>query len=1029
MSLSGFSIRHPVPMVCLLIALTFMGLNSFRKMPLEQLPKFDIPYITVITTWVGATPQDLEVDVAKKIEDAVSSLDGLKHVTSTCMENVCLTQLEFELDQDVDTCAVELREKIDAILDDLPSGCERPVIEKINVNSTSAVTLCLTGDATIDELYDYADNTLADRFSTVPGTAKVELIGGNKREVHVELNREQLAAAGLTSAHVIQALKANVLSLPAGRVKEHGQEVSVKFDAEYATVNEIANLEVANIKGNRRYIKDLGTVTLGSEEKRDLAFIDSRPCIILKIIKKGETNAVKLVNTIRQRVEDIRPNLPGGMELVWFSDNGEFVESTVKSTLDDIITGIIICGALLFIFLGNIRATFIAVITMPLTIIISMFFIEQIFDYSLNLSTLLATGLSVGILVSNSIVVLENIVKRLQDYEDPWEAARVGTEEVALAVAASAGTNVVVMLPIGMMSSVIGLFFAPFAVTTLILNIASIFISLTLTPILCAVILKPEKQNGKQKESASTKWMKMQQNLADAYANIIRKIANSRMIIAIITIATIILFIHSLTLVPELGFNFTEDSDRGRIFIKAEFPTDYTLEKSNERILDIQKKILDKFGDETLQHSLASTGKVDAVAGAGSQAVYLSQIQLQFVDKTKRDWSIFDRIKQIDELLSDETDCIFTIAIESVMGGLAFPIEIQIAGDDLEQLEQLGAKVRGITMKQPGAANIDTTIRDGKQQLKITPKRATISDLGMTAAQLATIMRGNLEGIEAATFKRGDRSFDIRVKFKEQPGKDQVKGFMLPGSDGKPVALEAVANVEPTLIPIQIERIDKIRMVRIMGTMQEGGKLGNILSQVQKEVEESNLLPPGYEFKVAGMGEMMSESVLDFLEALILATFLTYLTLAAILESFTRPIIIMLTIPLGAIGIFWSLKLADTAISIFVMLGIVMLIGVVVNAAVLIIDRMNQLVEAAHSKRNAMIQALSDTFRAVLMLVLASGLGMLPMALASGIGSELRAGIGIASTGGVVVAGILTMTVLPLTFLFFTAKSPEDRRK
>ncbi len=1022
MFLADASTKRPVAMTCLLIALTFLGFNSYRKLSVENLPKIDIPYITIQTVWAGATPADIEKDVGKKLEDAVSGLDGIKHITTTCVENLCIILLEFSLSTDVDVAAVDVREKLDAILQDLPAGCERPVIEKIDVNATSVVTLCLTGDATVEEMYDYVDNSLADKFSTVPGVGKVEIIGGNEREVHVELDREAIAAAGLTSAEVVRALQQNVLSLPAGRVRDNGRELSVKFDAEYATVEQIGGLEVANSNGVRRYLRDLATVRMTTEEMREKAFIDGTPCIILNIIKKAEGNTVKVVNMVRDRVEKLQGQLPGGMKLVWFADSGAHVQNSVDSTLSDIMFGVLLCAVILFVFLANIRTTVIVSISMPLTIVISLFFLWLI-GYSLNTSTLLALGLSIGILVSNSIVVLENVVKRFDDTPNAWEAARLGTNEVAIAVLASAGTNVIVMIPIAMMSSMVGLFFTPFAVTTLIVNLVSIFISFTLTPILCALFLKPTVGKKKGPMARFGEWWNQRvMGLGKRYVAILRFVGASRLAILVVLIGCVLLLIHAFSFAGKLGFTMIETADRGKIFVKIEFPTDYDLEKTTARLLKIQDRLKDY---SNLKHILAGSGKVNAIGGSSTQAVYLAQIQMAFEDKTKRSWTIFDRVDEITQLLSDETDCIITVAVESEMGGIQSPLEMNIVGEDLDVLDRVGTDVVAMVKTLPDAGSVDSTVRDGKPQILITPKRAVLSDLKMPAASLANTMRGNLEGIESAIYKSGDRSYDIRVKFLEKPGQEQVKEFMLPGTAGRPILLESLADVEHHLIPVQIKRLDKVRTVTVTGTLSLNGKLGLLLNDVRRNLAEKEMLPPGYEVNWGGDSEMLEDAIKDFLEAAILAIVLTYLTLSAILESYIRPFMIMFTLPLGLVGVLWALRLTGYGISIFVLLGCVMLIGVVVNAAVLIIDRLGQLTAQGISRREAMFQAMVDTFRAVLMVILASGIGMLPMALGRGIGSELRAGIGVASTGGVVVSGLLSIIIIPLMFVLFTKKETQ----
>lgn len=1020
MFLADASTKRPVAMTCLLIALVFMGLNSYRKLSVENLPKIDIPYITITTTWAGATPSDIEKDVAKKIEDAVSGLDGIKHITSTCLENVCNVVMEFEIDVDVDVAAVDVREKVDAILEDLPEDADRPVIQKVDINASSVVTLCLAGDATVEEMYDYVDNTLSDYFSTVPGVGRVDVIGGNEREVHVELDREALAGAGLTSADVVRALQTNVMSLPAGRVKDNGREISVKYDAEYATVEEIADLEVLNQNGVRRYIRDVGTVKMLTEEQREMAFLDGRPCIIMNVIKKAEGNTVKVTDTVRKRMENAKSSLPGGMELYWFSDSGVHMQASVDSTLSDIVFGIVLCAIVLFLFLANIRTTIIVAISMPLTIVISLFFM-WLAGYSLNTSTLLAVGLSVGILVSNSIVVLENVVKRFNDTPNAWEAARLGTNEVAIAVLASAGTNVVVMIPIAMMYSLAGRFFTPFAGTTLIVNLVSIFISFTLTPILCAVFLKPKNaQNWGLMDRLGEKWNNCIRGLAEFYVGGLRIVGKSRICILLVIFGAVALLIHSFSFAGKLGFNFIETADKGKIFIKIEFPTDYDLAKTTDRLMKIQAK-LDNLSD--MVHKLASSGKVNSFGSSSTQAVYLAQIQLVFKDKTERDWSIFDRLTEISKILADETDCIITVAVESELGGMSAPLSMFLSGDDLEVLGNVGKNIQNVIKVLPDAGDIDCSARDPKPQMLISPKRAVISDLNMPATTLGSVMRGNLEGIKAALYKSGDRSYDIRVKFQDEAGKEQVNNFLMPGGEGKPVPVEAYANVEDRKIPVQIQRQDKRRCVSITGTLAPDGKLGLLMADFNKKLAEENLLPAGYELLYSGDTERMKETVADFLEATILAIVLTYLTLSAILESFIRPFLILFTLPLGLVGMLWALRLTHCGMTIFVLLGGVMLIGVVVNAAVLIIDQLGQLLEKGMSRREAMFGAMVESFRAVLMVILASGIGMLPMALGRGLGSELRMGIGIASTGGVIVSGILSIIIIPLGYVLFTRKS------
>lgn len=1027
MFLANASTKRPIAVTCALIALVVMGLNSYRKMALEDLPAVDIPYVTIITQWVGASPEDIEKDVSKFVEDAVAGIDGLKHTYSSNLENVSQVILAFEVGVDVDIAAQDVREKLDTVLQDLPTDSERPVIQKVNLNESPVVNIFLSGDLPVEDLYDYADNEIADRFATVRGIAKVDVIGGNEREVWVELDRERLVASGLTGQDVVAALRGGVLSLPGGRLRDGGSEYSVRFDAEYEKIADIEMLELASRNGARVLLRDVGTVRQTSAEVREHTLYNGKPGVALKVVKKAEGNTVQVVRECRRRYEQIKKNLPGGMELSWVSDESANIQHSVDSALSNVWQAVLVCAIVLFIFLVNIRTTVIVTITMPVTIIISLFFM-QLWGQSLNTVTLLAIGLSTGVLVSNSIVVLENIVTKFEKMDDHWAAAREGASEVTVAVLASAGTNVIVMLPITMMSSMIGKILTPFAITTLVINAVSIFISFTLTPILCATLLQPA---GKRKENAFSRmgkrWETGFQRLASRYALWLRRVFASRTICVAVTIGFVAVLFGTMKFGgSQLGFTFFETDDVGRIFIRAEFPPYYNLDNTVTRMVAIQERLMN-FSD--LEGALTTSGLSEASIGMAGEGVYMGQIELFFASKLERDWTIQGRLQEIRELLADETDCIITASVPGKMGGQSLPLEYTLSGPDLTKLEDTATALRDAGRQVPGVAMLDSTVRDPKPELRIVPKRPILSDLGIAPASLAAVMRANIDGIEAANYKSGDRTYDIRVKLKEVPGKDQIRQFMLPGRDGKPIPFESVADVVDDYSVLQVFRLDKRRSVKLFGDVVPGVTMSEATAGVIKAAEDNNLIPPGYTLETSGSSEMMGEAVEDFAEAILIGAFLTVLLLMAMLESWTRPLIVLLTLPMGIIGVIWALVVTGSAITMLTLLGMLMLIGIVVNAAVLIVDRMGQIEHDGMTKREALVISMHDMFRPALMLILASGLGMLPIALGTGIGSENRAGMGAASVGGILVAGLFTLTVLPIITSLFSNGNHVAKKK
>lgn len=1022
MFLTDFAVRRPVAMSCLIIALVLFGLNAYRTIGLEFMPAIDIPYMTVVTVYPGAAPEEIETDVAKRIEDAVVAVDGLKHVSSVCMENMCQTMLEFQLGVDVDVVATDVREKIDMIIQDFPDGVEDPQILKFDINAIPIINLALTGDVPLDDLYDYADNTLRDRVSVLQGVADVQLIGGAEREVHVILRRDALAARGLTTLDIIDTIQNNVRTIPVGRLQEKGTEYAVKFDADYAQIARLGELEVAAHNGQRCYLRDLADIQMASDEVRQTAFIDSEPCIGVRVIKKADANAVRVVDRVREAMGTLQETLPGGMRLIWISDDGGFIRATVNSATINILQGVLLTAVILFLFLYNFRSTIIVGISMPVSIIISLAFL-QFMNYTLNTSTLLALGLSVGILVTNSIVVLESIVKRLHNGATPAEAADLGTREVGVAVLASAGTNLVVLLPVALMGSMMGLFFRPFATTMIVVTVVSLFISFTLTPILCSILLKRTENKGLLARIEAG-FNYLLGAFSRGYVVILEFLAKRRWAAIALLLAVVAAFLQATHLAPSLGMSFVPQSDAGRIFVKLEFPTHYDLENTTARTAAIEKRLEDL---PALEHVFTTIGKVEGIIGQTSEGVYLAQILLKFTDMTERPQHIDELVAMTRERTSGIPDCIATVNVADMIGGQGTPIELEIAGDDFSVLDELALKSAAYAEEMDTVVDPDTTVRFGKPELRVIPRRAVLADLGMPATALGYALRGNVEGIKAGLFKQGDRSYDIRVKLEDQPGKDQVAQFAFPGAPGNPVILSNYAEIEEGVAPVQITRTDKRRVAKIFANLKGAAPLGTAVDNLSHAIDTRAELPPGYSYRFAGEYEIMDEGAEAFGQAGIMAVLLTYLVLAAILESFLQPFIIMVTLPLGLIGVLWSLYVADESISMFIMLGTVMLVGIVVNNAILIMAEVNQSRERGDSRRHAMVHAAADQLRPILMITLAAVLGMAPLAFGRGLGSELRSGIGLSSMGGIFVAAILTLIVLPVLYDLFTKREPKKQ--
>ncbi|WP_300668744.1 efflux RND transporter permease subunit [Desulfoluna sp.] len=1012
MQLSDFSVKRPVAISCLIIGLALLGLNSFRKMGIELLPRIDMPFVTIVTVYPGASAEEIEVDVAKRIEDKMVTIDGLKHVTSASMENACQTLLEFELDVDVDIAATDVREKLDLIRADFPTAVEDPIILKYDVNAKPIIQLALTGDLSVEELYDYADNTLRDRLTVIAGVADVQLIGGAEREVHVALDRNRLAARGLTSLDVVKALKNDHGTIPSGRLRDGGEEFSVKFVSEMEEVSQLGNLEIAGNNGLRCYLRDLGTLRMTTEEMREKATVDGRPAVAIKVVKKSDANAVAVVKKVREALATLSSTLPGGMDLVWVTDDGTFTEATVSSAWINVAQGIALTALVLFLFLYNLRSLVVVVISMPLTIMIGLFFLQML-GFTLNFSTLAAIGMSVGVLVTNSIVVLEAIIKRVNDGIPPGEAATLGANEAFIAVLASAGTNIVVLLPMAAMPSMVGLLIRPFALSLVVMTAISLFISFSLTPMLCALILKPtDKDATGPLHRMETLWNQGLNAIIRRYATLLGVTRGNRRVALGLVALFVGLLVATLYVGGRLGTSMSSDPDRGEIFAKLEFPVSYSLDRTEAAVKDAEDALADL---PHLRHSLATIGKVEGLVGQSSEGVQLAQILLRFSERTERDVTMDELLTMTRERLATLPDCIVTVTMPNGIGGQGSDVEMEISGDSLKTLDTLALRAKGLAAQIPGIVEPDTTVRPGKSELRVTPNRAVLADLNIPTTAIGMALRANLEGLEAGTFKNGGRNYDIVVKLAEEKGRGQVGRFLFPGIPGQPLMLTSLGHVEERQSPVQITRRDKSRVAKLYANLADL-PMGSAVQSLSSAINEKGGLPLGYAFQFSGNYEAMTEGQASLTEAGIIAMILVILTLAAIMESFTKVGVILITVPTALMGMILSLVLTGHSMEIFVIMGGVMLIGIVVNNAILIMEPFTDLVDEGMNPKDAVIQAACERFRPIIMITLAAVLGMLPMALGTGIGAELRNASGIAAAGGILVSAILTLFLLPALY-------------
>ena len=1017
MFLSDISLKRPIAMTVVLLVLALFGFLAWRTAGVDLVPLVDVPYVTVTVVYPGATPEEIETAVVRKIEDAVSQVDGLKHMTATCANNFCQVMLEFHLDRDVDTVATDVREKIDLIVNDLPSGAEKPNVAKFDVNATPVVTMALTSSSakTVEngDLYDYADNRLSSRFSSLPGVASVELIGGEKREVVVEVDRRKLAAKGLTLVEVVGKVGKGNIKIPSGEIDEAGRSAALTFDAEAKEPSELGAIELGRPGGEKVYLRDVAKFHFGTKRAESLAYFNGEPAVVLKITKKGEANAAKVVDLVRRAAERAKAELPAGMSLNWVRDDGAYVHATVRGGFDSIWQGILLTGAILVLFLSEWSSALVAFVSIPVTIIIALI-VFPFFDCTFNLVTMSAVGISSGILVANSIVVLENIAARFQRGGDGGVKSTVAKAagQVAVAVCASALTNIVVFLPIATMKTLAGRFFVPFAIVITAATFASLFVSFTLTPILSSMFAGRGAGVNRALTFVLAPWNACYNATARFYrATLFPALRHPVLLIAAVAVLSAAGFAY---LVPRLQLDFIPTMDKGEMTVRLEYPADTALEKTAERTLELARKIgslKDSAGDPLAQSVTISVGKTQGILGAVSQGAYLSEIAVKLKDMTARSETIQDVAERLRDVCREEPDVIWSALVPLVIGGSAQSAEFRILGDDFDTLNAAGLATARDAAADPSCADVSHSIRIGRPETRLYPKRAVLNDLGVTPDALGTSLRASFAGLKCSRFTKGDRSYDVRVRFEEEDGFSQVDALNFPGTDGVPFALDSVARKERVMKPVQIVRSMKRRAVTVYANNARGYGLGTTLGVLRAAAGKH--LPPGCETTVGGTAEYMDETFGEFALVTSVAIILTYLLLAAIMESWTMPFVVLFTVPFAYLGMFAALWVTHTTFTVFGLLAGIMLVGVVVNAAILIVDERTMLLGRGIAPRAATLKASAAKFRPVLMSSAASLFGMLPMALGSGLGSELRAAIGIGSVGGILLSAVVSLYLIP----------------
>ncbi len=1012
MFLSDISVKRPIMMSMFLIVFVLFGGLAYFGLSLDLMPRVDIPFVTITTIYPGAGPQEIETQISKKLEDAVSTISQIKETKSFSMESVSLVMIEFQLGKDVDIATQETKDKVDAILNDLPDDAEKPIIEKFEVGADPVVDVVLDGNLSRTELFELADKRIKDQFAQVNGVAKVDIVGGQEREIVVELDNKIVAQNILSVPQIAQIVAAENMDMPGGHFTRQSQEYSARLKGKFESVEEMKNLEISTPFGIKKLGKLAKIYDSGEEIRERSTYYDNVAkegkdnIVLLSIIKSTDGNTVQLAKDIKEIIPEIAETLPAGCNLKIVNDNSVFIESSVEDTLSNIGLGIILTALVLLFFLHDWRSTIIAAMSMPFSII-STFMLMQWAGFNLNIMTLMGLSTSVGVLVANSVVVLENIFRHKGLGLGRKEAATKGTAEIVVAVLASTLTNIVVFLPIASMSSIVGQFFEEFALTVTFATIFSLIVSFTLTPMMASLII-PEHSN--KKRPLSSKLEKLFESWERLYKRMLEVVIKNKLTSFGTVVLAILMFIGSFFFASQVGFEFTPKMDEGDISVEVELPQGYSLDQTALLIKEVEEVIV---SHDEVKQVLTTLGKVSDT----DKGTNLAKVQVKLVDATERNITTDKAASLLIEELSNIPNAIIRVAAQSSAGSGMAPIAFYLQGSDNEKLESFKTNLIEKFKTIPGLINLNTSSRSGKPEITLKPDRDKLSEAGLTVSDLAFTLRAAMEGLEATRFADQGEEYDIRVTMNDESvdSPEKIANLTVVSRKGA-YRMAQLADIDFTEGYSKVVHVDKIKSIQFTANVADGFVLGNITNQITSIIDEYDL-PAGYKIKWAGDARMMNEAMADMARAFLIAIILTYMLLAAILESLTQPFLILGTVPLALIGVFVSLFMTGTNLSISAMMAIIMLIGIVVNNAILIIDYANLLVKEGKGIKEALLEAAPTKLKPILMSTIAIMLGMLPMAMGIGsAGKEFREPMGIVSIGGLLVSMILTLFVIPALY-------------
>ena len=1022
------SLNNPVFATMVMLALVVLGLFSMQRLQVDQFPNVDFPVVVISTDYPGASPEIIESEVTKKIEEGVNAIAGINALTSRSYEGQSVVIIEFGLHIDGRKAADDVREKVAAIRATLRTEVKEPRVLRFDPSSRAIWSVAVLPDASTGkalnavELTNWAEQTLKKRLENVRGVGSVALVGGNKREINIYLNPQALESFGITPEQVASAVRNENQDYPVGSIRSLAQDRVIQIAARVQRPEDFGRIIITRKNGAPVRVDQVAQVNDGAQEIESLALYNGQRTLLMNVQKSQDENTIAVVDGLNKTLLELQKQLPPGVKLTQITDGSRQIRVSVANVRQTLFEGALLTVLIVFLFLNSWRSTVITGLTLPIALI-GTFFFMNLLGFTINMITMMALSLCVGLLIDDAIVVRENIVRHVQMGKGAFDASMDGTREIGLAVFATTLSIVAVFLPIGFMGGIIGKFFHEFGLTIVAAVLISMFVSFTLDPMLSSLWHDPSIEAHGTHHAPRNVYDKTigrvtalfdvgTDALADVYQNILRWALAHKLSTVLLAL---VIFVSSLFMVPLLGTEFVPKSDFSETNLTFNTPVGSSLEVTEARARQVEG-ILRSFPEVNYTLTTINTGN--------AQGKMYASIYIRLIDRKERTRNVDDMSTVLRQRLREVPGITVThVGLLDPVGGQK-QISFSIQGADMGELSRLNSlaleKIRAV----PGLVDIDSSLKPDKPTLDVQVRRDMASDLGLSVAQIGTSLRTLVAGQTVGNWRApDDQTYDVNVRLSPQSRNQPEDLNALPFTVGQQadgsarvVRLDQVAHVIASTGSNQINRRDLTREVAITGNVS-GRSAGEVSADI-KLAMDSIAMPPGYSYKFSGSVKDMAEAFGYALSALAMAVIFIYMVLASQFKSFFQPLALMTALPLTLIGVVLALMLFNSTLSMFSVIGVVMLMGLVTKNAILLVDFAIRAREEGSSRHDALLMAARVRLRPILMTTLAMIFGMVPLAFAMSEGSEMRAPMGQAVIGGVITSSLLTLVVVPVVYCY-----------